>query len=127
MGEATEHEPEKRKERTALASDRTMLASERTLGAWWRTVIAALAAAIAVAEIHDDVRPLWIIRATASLPILLALLILFVAARRYTATARRIESEFVERVPRAELWIGTALLFLLCVAAALVVWVLGEG
>lgn len=118
---------ENRKERTALASDRTMLASERTLAAWWRTVIAALAAAVALAEVHGDIRPALMTRAAASLSILLALLILFVAARRYTTTANWIESEWVERVPRTELWVGTALLSLLCAAAAGVVWLMPGG
>ena len=111
-----------RKERTALASDRTMLASERTLAAWWRTVIAALGAAIVLIKLYDHVRPIWIVRAAATLPILLALLILFLAARRYASTARRIENEWVERVPRAELWIGSALLLLLSAAATVLVW-----
>lgn len=111
-------------DRTSLASDRTMLASERTLAAWWRTVIASLAAAVAFAKIYGEVEPVWAVRAAATLPVALALVVLFVAARRYTATARRIESECVERVPRAELWLGTALLFLLCFAAGWAVWAL---
>ncbi|PAX09253.1 DUF202 domain-containing protein [Sphingomonas lenta] len=111
-------------DRTSLASDRTMLASERTLAAWWRTVIASLAAAIALVKIYEEVEPAWAVRAAATVPVALALVILFVAARRYTRTAKRIESECVERVPRAELWVGTALLFLLCLAAGWAVWTL---
>lgn len=121
-----EDHPPERKERTALASDRTMLASERTLAAWWRTVIASLAAAVALVKLYDEVRPAWLVRTAATLPVLLAVLILFMAARRYRRTARRIESECVDRVPRGELWIGTTLLGLLCVAAGWAVWVLHD-
>ena len=56
-----------RKESTALASDRTMLASEKTLAAWWRTVIAALGAAIVLIKLYDHVRPIWIAPAAATL------------------------------------------------------------
>ncbi len=113
-----------RKERTALANDRTMLASERTLAAWWRTAIAALAAAVGLVKLlEEEVEPLLLVRLAATLPILLALLVLYVGARRYSSTAKRIEAECVERVPRMELWIGTTLLTLLAAAAA-IVWVL---
>ena len=114
-------------DRTSLASDRTMLASERTLAAWWRTVIASLAAAIALVKIYEEVRPAWLVRVAATAPVMLALVILFVAARRYTTTAKRIENECVERVPRAELWVGTGLLFALCIAAGWAVWAWREG
>lgn len=121
-----EHTPDPkqqdRTERTALASDRTLLASERTLAAWWRTALAALAAAVALSKLFDEVAGPVLIRAAATLPILLALLILFVAARRYSTTARSIESESVERVPRTELWVGTGLLGLLAAAALGIVW-----
>jgi putative membrane protein len=108
---------EERQERTALASDRTLLASERTLAAWWRTAIAA-----ALVQLYGEVQPDWLVRAAASAAIALALLVLFVGARRYATTARRVESAFVDRVPRAEIWIGTGLLSLLAVAAAVIVW-----
>ena len=78
-------------------------------------------------KIYEEVQPAWLVRTAASMPVLLALVILFMAARRYTATAKRIESECVERVPRLELWIGTALLFMLCLAAGWAVWVLRAG
>lgn len=113
---------EERRERTALASDRTMLASERTLAAWWRTAIAALAAAVGLVKLVGGTAAAWEVRAAATLAILLALLVLFIGARRYSRTAARIESECVERVPRAELWVGTGLLTLLALAAAALVW-----
>ena len=113
---------EERRERTALASDRTMLASERTLAAWWRTAIAALAAAVGLVKLVGGNEAAPEIRLGATLAILLALLVLFIGARRYQHTAARIESECVERVPRLELWIGTGLLTLLAIAAAVLVW-----
>lgn len=99
-----------------------MLASERTLAAWWRTALAALAVAVGLAKLFGEVERLLLVRAAATLPVLLALLILFVAARRYGSVARGIEAESVERVPRAELWIGTGLLTLLAAAACAIVW-----
>lgn len=108
--------------RIGLAADRTMLASERTLAAWWRTALAALAAAVGFAKIAGDIGPPWLPRLAAMLPILLAGLVLFVAARRYVQTARRVEAECVERVPTVELWLGTGLLAALAVAVTVLVW-----
>jgi len=99
-----------------------MLAGERTLAAWWRTAIAALASAVGLVKILDGFQPPWIPRAAAALPILLALLILFFAARRYVRTARRVEAECVERVPQTELWVGTSLLAILAVAVGALIW-----
>jgi putative membrane protein len=117
-----EQKEEDRTERTALANDRTLLASERTLAAWWRTALAALAVAVGLSRLFEEVDRILLVRAAATLPILLALLVLFIAVRRYARIARGIETNSVDRVPRAELWIGTGLLTLLSAAAAAIVW-----
>jgi putative membrane protein len=101
MNQLSSEEKERdRTERTALANDRTMLASERTLAAWWRTALASLAVAVGLAKLFPDVERLLLVRVAASLPILLALLVLFIAARRYDSIARGIENQSVDRVPR---------------------------
>lgn len=117
-----EQKKDDRTERTALANDRTLLASERTLAAWWRTALAALAAAVGLVKLFEEVERVVLVRLAGTLPVLLAVLILFVAFRRYQATARAIESESVDRVPRGELWIGTGLLALLAAAGGGIVW-----
>jgi putative membrane protein len=119
--EAAERERD-RQSRTGMAGDRTMLAGERTLSAWWRTAIASLAAAVGLFKILNGSEPAWIPRAAATLPVLLSILILVFAARRYVRTARRVEAECVERVPQNELWIGSGLLAILSVAVGAVIW-----
>jgi putative membrane protein len=104
-------------ERTALAGDRTALANERTLAAWWRTAMAAFALALGFAKLFGDVEPAWLVRAGATLLVLLGALILASASRTYERTARRIETENVAVVSRRTLWTGT---FLLAVVAGLV-------
>lgn len=104
-----------------MAGDRTILAGERTLAAWWRTALASLAAAVGLVKILGGFQPTWLPRAAAALPIGLAVLVLAFAARRYRRTARRVEAECVERVPRAEVWIGTGLLGTLAVAVGALV------
>lgn len=99
-----------------------MLANERTLAAWWRTVMTALAAAVGLARLFGDAGPEWLVRGGASLLVLLAVVMLFVAVRRYQTTAARIESECVERVPRVELWIGSLLLVIVAAIVTAVVW-----
>jgi len=121
LDEAAQRERD-RQSRTGMAGDRTMLAGERTLAAWWRTAIAALAAAVGLVKVMAGFEPTWIPRAAATAAVLLASLILFVAARRYVRTARRVEAECVERVPQTELWVGTGLLAVISVAVSALVW-----
>lgn len=102
-----------------------MLAAERTLAAWWRTALAAQAAGIGLARLLGDDAPALLVRGGASLAVGLSFLVLWMALQRYRQTARRVESEYVERVPRTEMWLGTALLALLAGVAATIVWLPG--
>lgn len=113
---------EDRNESIVLASDRTMLANERTLAAWWRTAMTALAGSAGLAQLFGDFGIPWLIRGGASLLVALAIVILGVAFRRYQATASRVESDGVSRVPRSQLWIGTGLLALVAVVVAAAIW-----
>lgn len=56
--------------RTQLAADRTVLAAERTYAAWVRTGLTALASGVGARALLEDVVPLWLALATASLLIL---------------------------------------------------------
>lgn len=111
-------------DRIDLASDRTMLAAERTLSAWWRTAMAALAVAVGFVRLFGDVQPQWLIRGGATLLILLALLIIAVAFRRYRRTADRIDNQEVRSLSRPALATGTSLLVLAAMIAGAVTWLL---
>jgi putative membrane protein len=101
-----------------------MLAAERTLSAWWRTAMAALAVAVAFARLFGDVQPQWLIRGGATLPILLAFLIIAVAFRRYRQTSKNINNQEVRSLSALALALGTGLLALSAVVAGVVTWLL---
>jgi putative membrane protein len=110
--------------RTELAGDRTMLANERTLAAWWRTAMAGAAGALAFAKLFGDVEPAYVVRGAATLLVAFALLVLWVAYRRYRGVSRRVDAEDVDRTSNLALRGGTALLGLAAVGAGVAVWLL---
>lgn len=113
-----------RASRIDLANDRTILAAERTLSAWWRTAMAALAGAVGFVRLFGDVQPQWLIRGGASVLVLLALLILAIAFRRYRQTARKIDNQEVRSLSTPSLAAGTGLLVLAAAVAGGVIWFL---
>ncbi|MBJ6124613.1 YidH family protein [Microvirga splendida] len=101
-----------------------MLAAERTLSAWWRTAMAALAVAVGFARLFGDVQPQWLIRGGATLPILLALIIIGFAFRRYRQTSKNINNQDVRSISAPALALGTGILALAAVVAGIVTWLL---
>lgn len=122
MSDAGDEEQDKQTVRRALANDRTLLANERTLAAWWRTAMTAHAAAVAFAKLLGDIHPPWLVPAGATCLVLLAFAVLASAFARYRETARKMESDDVDRIPRWSLWSGTLLLALAGLAALFAVW-----
>lgn len=99
-----------------------MLSNERTLAAWWRTSLAALAAAVAFARLFGG-EPGWLIKGGATALVLLALLMLWMAFRRYRRTARRLHAhESVDEVTSWTLAAGTSLLLVAAGVAAFSIW-----
>lgn len=111
-------------ERTALAGDRTALANERTVAAWWRTAMSALALGLGFAKLFVGLEPQWLVRAGATLLILLGLVILWMGLRTYERTAKRIETEHVVPVSRRVLWFGTLLLGAVAAIVGTAVWLI---
>jgi putative membrane protein len=76
--------------RTALAEDRTILSNERTFAGWLRTSLGAIAIGLAFRELFRTMEPTWLPRAIATAFLMLAVLILWLAARRAASVTSRL-------------------------------------
>lgn len=80
---------------TELAEDRTLLAGERTFAGWVRTSLGCIAVGVGFHALFFTLRPAWVPRAIASLFLLLATTIVWLAARRAAAVVRRLNPHVV--------------------------------
>jgi putative membrane protein len=111
-------------ERTDWAEDRTLLANERTFAGWIRTGMTSLAVAIGFHAVFSELQPGWVAKSTASLFILVAILIFASAAQRSHKAQVRIDSHATASQPA---WRMTTLAVLLCIASlatAFVLWLI---
>jgi putative membrane protein len=101
-------------DRTDWAEDRTLLANERTFAGWMRTGMTALAVAIGLHAVFGELQPPWIAKATATMFIIVAILVFAAAAQRSHKAQLRIDSHDSASQPA---WRMTALAVILCLAS----------
>lgn len=106
-----------------LAADRTLLAAERTYAAWVRTALAAMASGIGARALLQDVVPLWLAKATASVLIIFAGFCVVAAVWRELWEAVPPPVTDLRPVPRILLLPMNAFLLLVAVAALAGIWV----
>jgi putative membrane protein len=82
--------------RTDLAEDRTILANERTFAGWIRTSLGSIAIGLGFRGLFWEMKPQWIPRLIASVFLLLAVAIVWLAVRRSSAVMRRLSPHVVE-------------------------------
>jgi len=109
-------------QRTRLAEDRTVLAAERTYASWLRTGLAFLASGLAAQRVLHDVLPSLQLRVLATVLILCAVAAFGAATWRDATVRGRLPEPDISLLPRA-LTAGLAvLLVLVCLPAAITVW-----
>lgn len=82
--------------RTDLAEDRTALANERTFAGWARTAMAAIGIGLAFNALFNAMEPDWAPKAIASVFILLAIFLIYMAERRACAISNRLDTHSVK-------------------------------
>ena len=82
--------------RTDLAEDRTALANERTFAGWTRTAMAAIGIGLAFNALFNAMEPAWAPKAIASVFILLAIFLIYMAERRACAISNRLDTHSVK-------------------------------
>ena len=78
-----------------LAEDRTILASERTFAGWVRTSLGCIAIGVGFHALFNRMQPEWIPRGIASLFLVMAGIIVWLAARRAASVTRRLSPHVV--------------------------------
>jgi len=117
-------DPAARLSSVELAEDRTLLAGERTFAGWTRTSLGCIAVGVGFHALFAKLQPPWVPRAIASLFLLLAAIIVWLAARRAAAVVRRIHPHVVVSARRMNLTLIAAAISLGAAALTLAVWVL---
>ena len=107
-----------------LAEDRTLLAGERTFAGWTRTSLGCIAVGVGFHALFFKLQPAWVPRAIASLFLLLAAVIVWLAARRAAAVVRRLRPHVVVSARRVNLTLIAGAISLGAAALAVAVWVL---
>lgn len=89
-------------ERTDYAEDRTILANERTFAGWMRTGVASAALGLGFQAIFRAVEPTWIAKLGASIFILIAIAVFYLAYRKSCQLARRMDAHTAEPLSHIE-------------------------
>jgi putative membrane protein len=79
-------------DRTDLAEDRTSMANERTFAGWARTAMAAIGIGLAFNALFNAMEPEWAPKAIATVFILLAIFLIYMAERRACAVSARLDT-----------------------------------
>lgn len=79
-------------ERTDWAEDRTKLANERTFNAWMGTGLGNIGVAVALKAVFGEFDPTWAAKAVASLFLLTALVLFWMAAMQARRNHERLSS-----------------------------------
>lgn len=85
-------------DRTDFAEDRTILANERTFAGWMRTGLASAGIGLGFQAIFRAVEPTWLAKLGASLFILIAVAVFYLAYRKACNLVRRVEAHNAEPV-----------------------------
>ncbi|QYJ02032.1 DUF202 domain-containing protein [Thalassovita mediterranea] len=89
-------------ERTDYAEDRTILANERTFAGWMRTGVASAALGLGFQAIFRAVEPTWVAKLGASVFILIAVVVFYLAWRKSCSLARRMDAHTAEPLSHIE-------------------------
>jgi putative membrane protein len=109
---------------TDLAEDRTILASERTFAGWVRTSLGFIAIGIGFHALFNRMQPEWVPRGIASLFLVMAGIVVWLAARRADSVTKRLSPHVVARAGGVNLELIAAAISLAAMALTGAIWLL---
>lgn len=108
--------------RTKWAEDRTVLANERTFSSWMGTGLGAVAIAIGLKAVFGATDPTWVAKLVASLFLLVAIVIYWMARNQACKTLERISENDAEALPSKSFTKLAAIMTLATIATGGVLW-----
>lgn len=108
--------------RTDLAEDRTLLANERTFAGWLRTSMAAVGIGLAFHVLFGELQPFWLPRAIASLFLVTAVMIVWLAERRARVVMHRLRAHRIVAARLVNLRLISAAVTLGTLALGAAIW-----
>jgi len=115
---------EKAEQRTDWAEDRTIMANERTFNSWMGLGLGAVGVAIALKAVFGDFEPTWAAKTVASLFLVTAIAIYWIAANQAHATHKRLTCREAEVTEAKSFRRLAALLTLATIGTGAVLWAL---
>tara|TARA_B100000949_G_scaffold92369_1_gene82509 strand:+ start:174 stop:536 length:363 start_codon:yes stop_codon:yes gene_type:complete len=109
-------------ERTDYAEDRTILANERTFAGWIRTGVASAALGLGFQAIFRAVEPTWVAKLGATVFILIAITVFYLAYRKSCQLARRMDAHTAEPLSHIEFGTITLLFSAGTLALGVLLW-----
>ncbi|WP_116085357.1 DUF202 domain-containing protein [Tropicimonas sp. IMCC34011] len=109
-------------QRTDWAEDRTVLANERTFAGWLRTGLASVAVAIGLKALFREAEIDWLPRAMATLFLVAAIWIYWIARNAAGRTQSRLNAHGAEAQPTRTYTLTAVILTVATVGVAVVLW-----
>ena len=111
-------------ERTNWAEDRTIMANERTFSSWMGTGLGAIGVAIGFHAVFQEMQPTWLAKGTATLFLLISLMIFWSARRNACKTFDRLHGRDVEATPTRSYTILASAMSIATIATGVILWVI---
>lgn len=111
-------------DRTNWAEDRTLLANERTFAGWMRTGMAAVALALGLRALFGEFQPYWIPKLSASLLIVVAILIFYFAWGSTKRTLDRLDDHTANGQTTRRIALIAGLMALSAATTGIILWFL---
>jgi putative membrane protein len=115
---------DKAEQRTDWAEDRTIMANERTFNSWMGLGLGSVGVAIALKAVFGDFEPTWAAKAVASLFLLTATAIYWIAAQQAHKTHQRLTARDAEVTGSKNFQRLSTLLTLATIGTGAVLWML---
>ena len=110
------------KTRTHWAEDRTILANERTFSSWMGMGLASVGIAIGLKAVFGATEPTWVAKLVASLFLLIAIAVYWLARNQACKTLKRLRERDAEAMPIRNFTLLASLMTFATVNVGAVLW-----
>lgn len=111
-------------ERTKWAEDRTIMANERTFSSWMGTGLGAIGVSIGFQAVFREFEPTWLAKGTATIFLIIAVMIFWSAHRNACKTFERLKERDVQATQAQSYTILASVMSIAAIGTGIVLWFL---